>query len=178
MTLCNFAGILCIAALLVVTVSGYSHGSDGYGYIESRLLDSNIFYENAAAMKVDFGSCDVSTSAEEICQTADFKLQETDHPVHVCLKDGKTIIIILNSCTRFHSSCILHYTCMHKLMQFYDFWLLLIAGINEQGLCYYSDVPTCCKNATSLLSCKSVTRVTVGGETTSVTHYQRECTLL
>lgn len=112
MILYNSAGILYIANLFLVVVSRY--GYDGHGYIESRLLNSNIFYENAAAMKVDFGSCAAAASAEEICQTADFMLQETDHPVHVCLKDGKIIIIILNRCTRFLFSSILHCTCVHE----------------------------------------------------------------
>ena len=83
MTLLNAAGILCTTALLVVVVSGHSYGSDVYGYIESRLLGSDMFYENAAATA---GSCETKTY-ENQCLTAEF---DSDYPVHVCQKDGNT----------------------------------------------------------------------------------------
>ena len=86
MTLYNSAGILCIITLFAVAVSGHSYGSDIYDYIESHLLGSDMFYENAAAMRAaDFGSCPTETSANQ-CQTAEL---ESDYPVHVCPKDGE-----------------------------------------------------------------------------------------
>ena len=88
----NFAGILFIASLFVVAASGYS----SWGDVESHLLGRDMFYdddydyetrdENAAAMKVDFGSCATETS-ETQCQTAEL---DSDYPVHVCQTDGKT----------------------------------------------------------------------------------------
>ena len=41
------------------------------------------------------------------------------------------------------------------------------------GLCYYSDVQTCCKEAISVFKYKSVTDVQVGAKIASVTHYQK-----
>ena len=88
----NSAGILFIASLCVVAASGYSYRSD----VESHLLGRDMFYdydyetrdelENAAAMKVDFGSC-VAETYETQCQTAEL---DSDYPVHVCQTDGKT----------------------------------------------------------------------------------------
>ena len=83
----NSAGILFVASLFVVTASGHVYGSD----VESRLLASDMSYdydyenENAAATKVDFGSC-VAETYETQCQTAELS---SDYPVHVCPTDGK-----------------------------------------------------------------------------------------
>jgi hypothetical protein len=90
MTCYNSARILCIASFFVVAVSGHWSESDVVGDIESYLLGQDIFsdienYENAAAMKVDFGSCEAETY-ETQCQTAEL---ESDYPVHVCPTDGK-----------------------------------------------------------------------------------------
>ena len=89
----NSAGILLIASLCVVSASGHVYRSNVQGDVESHLLASDMFYdieyENAAANKVDFGSC-ATEMYETQCQTAELQLESDypDYPVHVCPTDG------------------------------------------------------------------------------------------